>query len=331
MPARILLASSFISALLLVGLGTVYLGTGSRLVLAQAADSLADALTGLGLLWALRVAGQPPDEEHPYGHHGAQPIAALVVAMLVGGLALEVSIDAIEALRVGSAPTLSWSVALGLGIKVLIKGVLAALASRREVLRSNAAIRAFRVDALSDVAVGLASIVGFLGARYGEVPSLDAWLALPVALWIGISGLGLARESIALLMGTAPPRAWHERLAAEVSRMPGVWTVAEVKARSFGDGIHAWVEIHVDPSWSVAQGHDLGERVEAHLEGWDQVCDVVVHVDAAIGQGRPQDGDDDPREAGGLAAAGAQPSARAQPAPRAQPQRASEAQPPPAG
>ena len=148
-------------------------------------------------------------------------------------------------------------------------------------------MRAFRVDALSDVGVGLSSIAGFFGARYGGVPMLDAWLALPVALWIGVSGLGLARESIALLMGTAPPRRWHEELAAAVARMPGVRAVAGVKARSFGDGVHVWVEIHVDPSLSVGEGHDLGEEVEARLRARELVCDAVVHVDAAIGLAPP--------------------------------------------
>lgn len=298
MPSRLLVASSVISVALLLVLGAVYLSTHSQLALAQAADSLSDALTGLGLAWALHVGGKPPDEEHPYGHQGAQPIAALVVAMLVGGLALEVLLDAIAALRTGSHATPSWSLAAGLGAKVVVKAILAALASRPDLLRANAAMRAFRVDALSDVAVGLTSVAGFVGAYYGELPMLDAWLALPVAVWIGVSGLGLARESIALLMGTAPPPRWHEELSAWIRRMPGVRSVAHIKARSFGDGVHVWVEIHVDPSLSVAEGHDIGEAVEARLRTRDRVCDAVVHVDAAIGPERPADVDDAPGSTG---------------------------------
>lgn len=110
---------------------------------------------------------------------------------------------------------------------------------------------------------------------------LDAWLAIPVGLWIGISGLGLARQSISLLMGTAPPRAWHEEVTALVAKIPGVHSVAQIKARSFGDGIHVWVEIHVDPALSIGEGHDLGEQVEASLRQRTLVCDAVVHVDAA--------------------------------------------------
>ncbi len=281
MAARLLLASSLVSLVLLVGLGLVWLATGSNLALAQAADSTSDAMAGLGLLWALRISRKPPDANHHYGHQGAQPIAALVVAMLVGALALEVLLHAIAALRSGTVPALGGSVAAALGTKVAIKLVFVRLASNPALLGSNAALRAFRVDAISDVVVGTASILGWVGARYGGMPTLDAWLALPVAVWIGLSGFRLARENIDLLMGTAPPRAWQAARMAEVAAMPGVREVAELRARSFGEGTHVWVEIRVDPHLTVGAGHDLGEEVERRLLEHAEVCDAVVHVDAA--------------------------------------------------
>lgn len=275
--------------LLLLALGAAYLATGSTLTLAQAADSVADALTGLGLLWALHVSRKPPDEEHPYGHHGAQPIAALVVAMLVGALALEVMLKAIDALSSAATPALGWPAVVAISSKVAIKAVFVAIASQRTLLRRNATLRAFRVDAASDVVVGLASLLGLAGAEYGGMPSLDAWLSLPVAVWIGISGLGLARENIDLLMGVAPPKAWREELMEAIAVMPGVRGVTDLRARSFGDEHHVWVEIRVDPLLTVGHAHDLGEAVEEQLLLREGICDAVVHVDAAVGTAPPED------------------------------------------
>lgn len=293
MASRLLLASSLTSVALLVGLGAAWLVTGSALALAQAADSLSDSLTGLGLLWALRVSRKPPDDEHHYGHQGAQPIAALVVAMLVGALALEVALQAIGTLTSDVAPALGWPATVAIGSKVAIKLLFVRLASDRALLRNNAAVRAFRVDAASDVVVGSTSILGLLGAQYGGLPSLDAWLALPVAAWIGFSGFRLARESIELLMGTAPSRPWQDELRAMVAQQPGVRDVANLRARSFGDGTHVWVEIRVDPQLTVGQGHDLGEAVERRLLEREGICDAVVHVDAATPDERM---DADPRD-----------------------------------
>jgi cation diffusion facilitator family transporter len=200
--------------------------------------------------------------------------------MLVGALALEVAREAIDGLISGAVAALGWSVAAAIGVKVAIKLLFVRLAGSRERLRRNATLRAFRVDAVSDALVGTASIVGLIGAEYGGMPMLDAWLALPVAVWIGASGVRLARESIALLMGTAPPPPWQDELRAVVASMPGVCRVAKLRARSFGDGTQVWVEIHVDPQLTVGQAHDLGDAVEQRLLDREEIVDAVVHVDA---------------------------------------------------
>lgn len=280
MASRLLIASSLASVALLVGLALVYTATGSALVFAQGADSLADALTGLGLLWAWTVSRRPPDQKHPYGHQGAQPIAALIVAMLVGALAIEVVAEAVKSLLGHAEPSLDGSIAMVLGGKVLLKLVFVA-ASSTAAMRQHAAMRAFRVDAASDVVVCITALVGFFAATYGDLPSLDAWLALPMGGWIGVSAILLARENIDLLLGAAPAQSWQDEITASVAKMPGVRAVASLRARSFGDDLHVWIEIHVDPVLTVGEAHDIGEAVEQRLLAREGVSDAVVHVDAA--------------------------------------------------
>ncbi len=55
-----------------------YLGHSYALI-ADATESGADILSS-GLLWlGLRIAVKEPDEEHPYGHGKAEPLAAIAV------------------------------------------------------------------------------------------------------------------------------------------------------------------------------------------------------------------------------------------------------------
>ena len=52
-------------------------------LIADGAESLLDVLTSL-LVWAgFRVAAQPPDAEHPYGHGKAESLSALGVALFI--------------------------------------------------------------------------------------------------------------------------------------------------------------------------------------------------------------------------------------------------------
>lgn len=278
---RLVGASIVVSAPLAVCLAAIYLAGDSQIALAQAADSLQDVITAIGLLWALRISAMPPDASHPFGHQGAQPVAALIVAVLAALLGFEVLGKAITALVDKDHAVIGWSVVAVLGVKVAAKGILVALALRQNRKRASSALHAFAVDARNDVIVGVASIVGVIAVRVAGVPALDAWLAIPVALWIAVSGFLLGLESTRLLMGAAPAAGRQAQLRTVAEKVPGVVSLGGLRARFQGDDVHVWVEVRVDPEISVRAAHDIGELVEATLLGEPDVCDVFAHVDVA--------------------------------------------------
>ena len=102
--ATVTVMSAVMSALLSVLMFTLYLHSDSQLVLAQAADSAIDVVTAIVLGFAVRVALRPADEGHPHGHRAAEPIAALVLAVLAGVTGVEVLRTAIDALVHTCAP-----------------------------------------------------------------------------------------------------------------------------------------------------------------------------------------------------------------------------------
>jgi len=56
--------------------------TGSLSILAQAADSFLDLIEIILAIWALRMATQPADEEHAFGHGKMENVAAVIQAVL---------------------------------------------------------------------------------------------------------------------------------------------------------------------------------------------------------------------------------------------------------
>ncbi len=278
---RLVWASIFVSVPLGVCLVFVYLAGDSQIALAQAADSAQDVVAAIGLLWALRVSAMPPDASHPFGHQGAQPVAALVVAVLAALLGFEVLGKAITALLNDDHANLGWPIVATLCVKVVAKGILVKLALKQHRKRSSSALLAFAVDARNDVLVGVASIAGVVAVRFADVPSLDAWLAIPVAVWIAVSGFMLGLESTKLLMGAAPAPRRQEQLRTVAEKVAGVEAIGGLRARFQGDDVHVWVEVRVDPEISVRDAHDIGEAVEKALQGEPDVCDVYAHVDVA--------------------------------------------------
>jgi cation diffusion facilitator family transporter len=58
----------------------------SQALIADAVESALDVFSGLAVLYGLRIALRPADDNHPYGHGKAEPLAGAVVALslLVG-------------------------------------------------------------------------------------------------------------------------------------------------------------------------------------------------------------------------------------------------------
>jgi cation diffusion facilitator family transporter len=139
-------------------------------------------------------------------------------------------------------------------------------------------LRALAVDARNDVLVGLIAIAGFFGARYG-MPTLDAWAALPIAMWIAWSGIELARDNIKLLMGEAPPDHRQAELAILAGTVPGVRNAHDLRAQFMGTHLDIHVHIMVDPDLSLKQAHDIGEAVRTRLEAEPDVSRASVHID----------------------------------------------------
>jgi cation diffusion facilitator family transporter len=246
--------------------------------LSQAADSFVDLFTSSAILYAIHVGGQPADAGHPRGHHRAEPIAALIAAVLAGMLAFEVIRSAIEALVQGASPRMHGLVAAAFSAKLVGKlGVFAAARVWERRMKSPA-LRALAVDARNDVSVAAVALVGFFAARYGS-PGWDAWLAIPIGMWIAFAGLSLALENVRMLMGGAAPAARQHALRALAEGIPGVRGSRGWKVRYEGPGLEVVLTILLDEGLSLRAACGLAREVERRLTAEPDVVQVTVHLD----------------------------------------------------
>lgn len=273
-PERLTGITAIFSACFSVALGAAYFFLGSDLALAQGADSLVDFTGALVLAWVVRVAKAPGDANHPLGHSRAEPLGALGLAILACLLAFEVGSGAVASILRGPDVRATGGLLALFASKALFKAFVIRAASGS----TSPAMRALKVDAQNDVLVGLVAVFGYVGIQMGY-PEVDAWLALPIALWIAWSGVGLAKENIDLLMGVAPPEQRQEELLGLASSVSGVHDAHDLRAHHMGAQLFVHVHISVDGEMSVRHGHDIGEAVRGRLLAETDVSHCTVHVD----------------------------------------------------
>jgi len=276
--------ATFVFAMLAVNLALfvaavgIYARTGSQLVLAQGFDSLLDVASGIILAVTVWVGARPRDANHPYGHERAEPIGALITAILAGVLAFEILRSSISALVSGEVAQMELAVAGILGGKFLLKALLLVALRLRASGDDGPALSALRVDARNDLFACGSSLVGYGLARAGN-DWADAALALPVALYIAANGFQLARENLRYLMGEAPDEEVLAELRALAREVPGVIAVGRLRAQFAGPVLHVEVDVEIGAGRSATQGHEIAVRVQHELEGHELVGHVYVHVD----------------------------------------------------
>ena len=70
----------------------------SHALVADAVESLADIFSSIVVWRGLVVASEPADEEHPYGHGKAEPIAAAMVSTMLLLAALGIMVTSVRAM-----------------------------------------------------------------------------------------------------------------------------------------------------------------------------------------------------------------------------------------
>ena len=241
----------------------------SPALLADGVNSTSDVAYGIVVSVFMRLAGKPPDEEHPYGHSQMESIAAVVVGSFVMTTAIAIFWDAVNNVydlligqgdfggaAIGALWVALLTVALKLGLTIWTQRI------GRQT--QNAAVLALAYDHRNDIFSALAATVGIFFGRMGY-PWVDPLAGAIVALIILRTGIQILRESTADLMDTVPGRALAQQITELLDTIPGVQQVEEIRAHRFGPYLLANVTIGVDGSLSVTEGDEIATQVERTL------------------------------------------------------------------
>lgn len=273
-----------VNALLAAVKGIVGIWAGSRALIADAVNSATDVAGSLAVWIGLRLARQPPDEDHPYGHGKAEPVAAIVVSVLVLMVGVEIARSSVVALfRPAEAPSaVAAVVAAG---TVALKGALYRITLRYGRRLNSHALLANALDHRSDALASSAVLLGVAGAIAGErlgVPQLahlDPVAGFVVALFVLRTAYRMLNEAVHNTIDHVLHAEDAQELVEAVKRVPGVLRVDGLLAREHGHYVIVDVKIAVDGRLTVEEGHEIAKAVKARLvEEFAHVRDALVHV-----------------------------------------------------
>jgi len=268
------------AVLVLVKLFAGIVGHANALV-ADAVESSADIFSSMIVWMGLSIAARPADEDHPYGHGKAEPLAAAVVSLMLLGAAVGISVLAIREIRTPHHLPAPFTLFVAAGV-IIVKEILYRRVSRvgRDVGSTVVTADAWhhRADAISSLAAFVGISIALIGGRGWE--AADDWAALVAALLVAVNGVRTLRPAISGLMDEAPDRSVKERVMEAACSVEGVRNVENLKVRRSGLGFYADVHVQADPSISLEDAHEIAAKVKyAILGAIPSVVGVLVHME----------------------------------------------------
>ncbi|MEI2818768.1 MAG: cation diffusion facilitator family transporter [Marmoricola sp.] len=272
---------SIAAAVLTIGLKTgAYFLTGSVGLLSDAAESVVNLVAAVVALIALRVAAQPADAEHPYGHAKAEYFSAVVEGIMIFVAAIFIIYSAVQRFL---DPQPIENVGIGLGVSVfasVINGLVAWKLINVGREERSITLTADGKHLLTDVWTSVGVVLGVMLVALTGWLRLDPIIAFLVGLNIIWTGYHLISQSVDGLMDRAFPTEDADAVVATLEE----FATSEVHfhgVRTREAGHQRFISMHmlVPGEWSVQRGHDLAEQVEARLGERFEHVDVDVHIE----------------------------------------------------
>lgn len=264
-------------AILLITLKLIAsLTTNSVSLMASLIDSTMDLLASLVTLVAVRIALQPPDEDHRFGHGKAEPLAALAQATFIAGSGVFLLIQALQRIiRPQPVDALGW----GIGVMVVSMVVTAMLVLFQRYVINRTHSPAIRADAAHygmDFLVN-ASTIAVLILAAGGTTWLDPVFGALVGLFILFSAGQVGRTALDQLMDREVLDGTEDTVRSLAEAHPQVQAAGQIRTRQAGRTTIIQLYIYLDKQIDLGEAHHIGDEVADSIRAAFPGADILIH------------------------------------------------------
>jgi cation diffusion facilitator family transporter len=240
--------------------------TGSVGLLSDALESLVNLAGASFALVMVTLAAQPPDDEHPYGHHKAEYFSSGFEGILIGVASAAILWAAVDRL-LHPQPLEQLGIGLALSLfATVLNGSLAWAMLKKAREKRSIALEGDARHLFTDVWTSVGVVAGLVAVQ------LSGWLWLDPVIAIGVA-LNILREAVSLVRRSADGLMDHALEPEVVARIQATLAQFEhatirfdhVTTRRAGQRRFADLHMHMPAAWSLGRAAALRTSVEQAL------------------------------------------------------------------
>ncbi len=256
---------------------TVSLATKSHALLADSINSGTDILSSLMTFIGGKIAGEPSDEGHNYGHGKAEYVFSLIISMIMGYLALKIAFDGVNALIFKNHLEFSVSLVIVCLITIFTKYILYFYTNLIGKQTNNILIMANSKDHINDVYTTMSVLAGVLATKL-NIFWLDGVVAVLISIRIFYTAVEFFMESYNVLLDAALPEKELAKIKEIIHSYKEIKHLDKITSKSTGTSFIVIIKVAVDGNMTVRESHDIVGKMKAEILEQDNIHDVIVHV-----------------------------------------------------
>ena len=265
---------NFILAFIKILIGFVARSTA---MLADGMHSLSDVVTTIGVIIGLKLSHKEADKSHPYGHERIESITSLFLSTVLFLVAISIGYSGIIKIINHNYVTPGFSAIIAAITSIIVKELMYWYTIKYANEINSPSLKADAWHHRSDALSSIGALIGIAGARMGY-PFLDPLVAIIIALVIIKVAFDICKQSIAQLIDEAASEDDVQVIIDKINSIDGIYEIKNLKTRQHSNRLYVDVDISVDATLTVEEGHNIASYVHNLIEEDSRIKHCMVHV-----------------------------------------------------
>lgn len=262
---------------LLIIKGFIGFATHSQAMIADSFNSASDILASLMTFIGNKIASEPEDQTHNFGHGKAEYIFSLLISITMMVVSIKLLIDSLLSLIRKATFTFSWILVIVCIITILVKFALYLYTKKMYQKHDSILLKSVYQDHRNDCIVTLFTLLSVVLGKFG-IFYLDGMTGIGISIWIFSCGFSIFIESYNVLMDMSLDEKTKEFILQLVAEHENIKDVSNLYAVPTGYHYVVILTISVDGNMSTFDSHDLADHLEKDIEHLEKVKKAIIHV-----------------------------------------------------
>lgn len=262
---------------LLIIKATVGFISNSQAMIADAANSAGDIFASLMTFIGNKIASEPGDTTHNFGHGKAEYIFSLFIGISMLFVAAKLLFDSIMSLIHQKIFTFSWFLVVVCFVTIIVKLFLYLYTKSLAKKYNNILLVANMKDHRNDCIVTTFTLISILLSLF-SIYWFDGVVGIGISLWICITGIKIFIESYNVLMDISIDSNTEKLILDLAHSYKDIKKLDAISTTPVGYQYVVVMTIYVDGNMSTFDSHRLADSLERDVTKLDNVYKTIIHV-----------------------------------------------------